>query len=145
MSKTLSLRRYVKRRNGLPLGAAGSLQAMLKRSLGAASFRPFWQHWNPIWGYYLSRYIMRPLSAHLPLPLAIVLTFGVSGAAHDLAVSLLRLETVFVFTPWFALMGLGVVATDSLGITWRKFPTALRYGSNGGLIVGSFYLTRSLL
>ena len=88
---------------------------------------------------------MRPLSAHLPLPLAIVLTFGVSGAAYDLAVSLLRLETVFVFTPWFALMGLAVVATDSLGITWRKFPAALRYGFNGGLIVGSFYLTRRLL
>ena len=36
--KTLTLAQYVRNRNGVPLGASGSLGNMLKRSLGAGSF-----------------------------------------------------------------------------------------------------------
>ena len=49
-SKTLTLEAYVKHRNGVPLGASGSLENMLVRSLGAGTFAKFWQYWNPIWG-----------------------------------------------------------------------------------------------
>jgi hypothetical protein len=59
-SKKLTLSEYVKHRNGLPLGASGSLQNMLIRSFGAGTFARFWQYWNPIWGYALGRYIYAP-------------------------------------------------------------------------------------
>ncbi len=55
-ARSLSLGEYVQRRNGAPLGGAGSLRIMLHRSLGARSFAAFWQHWNPIWGYALGRF-----------------------------------------------------------------------------------------
>jgi len=35
MSNTISLSAYVKKRNGVALGASGSMRHMLKRSLGA--------------------------------------------------------------------------------------------------------------
>ena len=55
--KKYSLAEYVKYRNGVSLGAKGSLVNMLKNSFGAGSFRQFWKYWNPIWGYYLFKYI----------------------------------------------------------------------------------------
>ncbi|WP_287008332.1 MBOAT family O-acyltransferase [Alteromonas sp.] len=68
---------------------------MLSRSLGAKSFSHFWRYWNPIWSYYLSRYVMRPLSKWLPQWLTIMITFAVSGALHDLAVTLLKWHAIF--------------------------------------------------
>ncbi len=38
MKSKLSLAQYVKKRNGVPLGASGSMTNMLSRSFGAASF-----------------------------------------------------------------------------------------------------------
>ena len=64
--KQMSLTEYVQYRNGVPLGASGSLQNMLVRSLGAGTFAKFWQNWNPIWGYALGRYIYKPLNQFLP-------------------------------------------------------------------------------
>ena len=80
MISKLSLAQYVKKRNGVPLGASGSMTNMLSRSFGAASFPIFWHYWNPIWGYYLSRNVMSPLASFLPFSLATFLTFLVSGA-----------------------------------------------------------------
>ena len=111
MNKNLTLSSYVKRRNGVPLGAAGALGNMFKRSLGAASFDKFWQYWNPVWGYYLGRYVFYPLSLRLPQALALLLTFTVSGMLHDLAVILLKWQFVCFFTPWFTLMGIVVVVS----------------------------------
>ena len=106
MHKSISLGKYVKKRNGVPLGAPGSLQAMLKRSFGAESFYVFWQYWNPIWGYYLSRNVMKPLNRVLPIWLSILLTFTVSGALHDIAVTVIKWQATFFFAPWFTLMGI---------------------------------------
>jgi len=132
MSITLS--EYVKRRNGVPLGAPGSLGKMLERSLGAGSFAVFWRYWNPVWSYYLSRYIMRPLAKSVPVWLAVILTFAVSGALHDLAVTLIKWRPTFFITPWFVLMGAAVVTTDALGITYQHRPWAVRALINAGLI-----------
>ena len=90
MHRSITLSEYVKKRNGVALGASGSMTNMLKRSLGANSFYLFWQYWNPIWGYYLSRKVMKPLSDFLPIWLAIILTFAVSGGLHDLAVTMVK-------------------------------------------------------
>lgn len=99
MSQSISLAQYVKKRNGLPLGASGSMRNMLTRSLGAGSFHLFWRYWNPIWGYYLSRNIMRPLTQLVPIWFAIMITFAVSGGLHDIAVSLIKWRATFFFTP----------------------------------------------
>ena len=139
MRKTISLSQYVKKRSGLPLGASGSMTNMLKRSLGADSFENFWRYWNPIWGYYLSRYIMKPLCQWMPIWLATILTFAVSGALHDLAVVILKWKTIFFFTPWFALMGLAVVITKGFNLQYANSPWFIKAFFNVMTIVICFY------
>ena len=106
----MTLSQYIRRRNGLPAGARGSLRNMLDRSLGAGSFAVFWQHWNPVFGYGLGRYVFTPLRRVFPSSIAVVATFIVSGAIHDLVTMAVRGSPAFLFTPWFFLLGLGVLA-----------------------------------
>lgn len=95
-SQGMTLADYVQHRNGLPLGASGSLENMLRRSLGAGSFAEFWQYWNPIWGYGLGRYIYKPLRKFIPAAIALILTFLVSGAIHDAVIMLVRRRWAFL-------------------------------------------------
>jgi len=141
MHKSISLAAYVKKRNGLPLGADGSLKAMLIRSLGAESFYVFWQYWNPIWGFYLSRNIMRPLNKIFPVGISILLTFAVSGALHDLAVTLFKWRITFFFTPWFTLMGAMVLLSKSFDITYKTNKWLYRMFCNLLFILISFAIT----
>lgn len=141
MRKTSSLSQYVGKRNDLPLGAKGSLQAMLIRSLGAGSFPRFWLHWNPVWGFYLSRHVMRPLAKHLPHGLAVLLTFSVSGALHDLAVTLIKWHPVFIFTPWFSLMGLIVLLSARFNITYQQQSLQVRMLINTCYLIVCFYVS----
>ncbi len=141
MHRTISLSEYVKKRNGVALGAPGSMSNMLKRSLGASSFNLFWQYWNPIWGYYLSRKIMKPLSQLFPIWLAIIMTFAVSGALHDLAITLVKWEFTFFFTPWFSLMSLIVLATKKFGISYQEHGWLIRASINIALVVFCLVLT----
>ena len=46
----LKLSQCVQLRNGVPLGAAGSLINMIHRSLGAGSFAGYWPQRKPIQG-----------------------------------------------------------------------------------------------
>ncbi|MCO4798709.1 MAG: acyltransferase [Colwelliaceae bacterium] len=142
MHRTITLSEYVKKRNGVALGSSGSMTNMLKRSLGASSFYLFWQYWNPIWGYYLSRMIMKPLSNRFPIWLAIIITFAVSGALHDLAITLVKWELTFLFTPWFSLMSLIVIATKKFGISYSGHHWLLRAFINLILITVCLILTR---
>jgi hypothetical protein len=141
MRKKISLFEYVKKRNGVPLGASGSLINMLKRSLGAGSFYLFWQYWNPIWGYYLSGKVMKPLSQFLPIWLAIIITFAVSGGLHDLAVTLIKWELTFFLTPWFVLMGALVSVTKQMSISYHKYYWAIRASINSVFIAICFAMT----
>ncbi len=112
----MSLAAYVRRRNGVALGTLGSLRNMFKRSLGASSFAGFWRYWNPIWGYGLARFVYGPmLKRGLPSALAVVLTFVVCGAVHDLVILLAGGKVKLIFTSWFLLMGLAVVGTTVAG------------------------------
>ena len=142
MHRTITLSEYVKKRNGVALGEPGSMVNMLKRSLGAGSFYLFWQYWNPIWGYYLSRNIMKPLSKRLPLWLAIILTFAVSGALHDLAITLVKWQLTFFFTPWFSIMGIIVLVTKKFAISYGEHHWLIRALINLSLIAVSLILTR---
>lgn len=136
-----SLSKYVKRRTGVPLGASHSMRNMLSRSFGAKSFPDFWRYWNPIWSYYLSRYVMRPLANFLPIPAATLITFIVSGALHDVAVSIIKWKAIVFITPWFGIMGLMVIASKSAGITYGHFTWPVRALINASFIFVSLGVT----
>ena len=141
MNSTVSLAQYVRKRNGVPLGASGSMRNMLFRAFGARSFQVFWRHWNPIWGYYLSRDIMRPLANFLPISLATLVTFLVSGALHDIAVSIIKWKIVLFFTPWFGLMGLVVIVSKAVGISYGQVSWPIRALTNASFIFVSLGIT----
>jgi len=145
MLRNITLSEYVKRRNGVPLGASGSMKNMLRRSFGAGYFYLFWQYWNPIWGYYLSRYVMKPVSQFFPRWFAIICTFAVSGAIHDLAVSLVKWQLIIFFTPWFILMGIMVVISYKFKISYSLYDKRIRMTINLMIIVSNLILTRLFL
>lgn len=127
---TLTLRRYVQRRTGLSMGARGSLRVMLYRSFGARSFAGFWRYWNPIFGYGLGRYVFLPLKRAMPAPLALLATFVVSGALHDLVTAAVRGAPAFLFTPWFFLLGLGVLLGEALKMDTSSSAWSVRAAVN---------------
>lgn len=137
----LSLKQYVKRRNGVPLGAFGSLTNMLKNALGAKNFSQFWLYWNPIWGYYLATKIQKPLTQFLPHSIALILTFSISGLLHDLAVSLIKKETFFVCTPWFCVMSLVVIASQKLSMDMSKFPFISRAFIHSSTVIICYWVS----
>jgi len=124
--RRLTLAQYIRRRNGVPLGSSGSLQNMFHRSLGAGSFAGFWQYWNPIWGYGLSRYVYSPLKRVLPSTASLIMTFVVCGALHDLVIMAVRGSVTFLFTPWFFLLGVGVVFGHVVGMDFSSRPWLVR-------------------
>jgi D-alanyl-lipoteichoic acid acyltransferase DltB (MBOAT superfamily) len=126
----LTLAKYVRRRNGVPLGAPGGLRAMFARSLGASSFAGFWRYWNPIFGYLLGRYVFVPLKRVLPSSLSLVLTFVVCGALHDLVTSVVRGSPAFLFTPWFLFLGIGVLLGSALRMDTSSRSWSVRAGVN---------------
>jgi hypothetical protein len=140
MPRNLTLSEYVGRRNGVPLGARGVLTAMLRRSFGADSFAGFWRYWNPIWGYYLGRYVHAPLRRVLPKWLALVGTFAVSGAIHDLAIWGVAGSPTLLLTSWFTLLGLVVVLTSKWGIRYPLDARMARAVVNGAILVGTYWV-----
>ena len=125
-----TLAQYVTHRNGVPLGDSKSLRNMLRRSFGAGSFAGFWQFWNPIWGYGLGRFVYSPLKRVLPRALAVIMTFAISGGIHDLATMAVRRSPAFLFTPWFFLLGVGVVLGRLTRLDYSDHPWGVRAGIN---------------
>ncbi|MCG6871849.1 MAG: acyltransferase [Gammaproteobacteria bacterium] len=132
--RELTLGAYIRRRNGVPAGARGGLRNMLYRSFGAATFAGFWRYWNPVFGYALARYVFAPLKRVVSSGLALVLTFIVCGAIHDMVTMAVRGSVTFFFTPWFLLLGLGVLLGSALGLDLSGQPWALRATVNFGYI-----------
>lgn len=139
--RKLTLAQYVRRRNGVPLGSPGSLRNMLYRSLGAGTFAEFWRYWNPVWGYYLGRYVHAPLNHWLPPAMSLVTTFVVSGALHDAAASAITGRIVFFLTPWFFIMGVGVVIGQALQMNYSRFVWPVRAVINISYVGLSLALT----
>ena len=136
--KSVSLSEYVRKRNGVPLGASGALKCMFVRAFGASSFPRFWNYWNPIWNYFLTRDVLRPVSRVAPMWVAVLVTFVVSGALHDLAISLVKLEFYTFFTPWFALMGTQVILSKKYAIEYQRHRFITRVLFNTLFIAVSF-------
>ncbi len=126
----LSLSQYITYRNGVPAGARGSMYNMLHRSFGAPTFAGFWRHWNPIFGYGLGRYVYFPLKRFLPSALALIATFVFCGAIHDLVTMAFRGSAAFLFTPWFFLLGTGVLLGRAAGLDFSGRPWAARAVAN---------------
>jgi len=131
----MNLSDYIKKRNGVPLGASNSLRNMLYRSLGAGKFSIFWRYWNPIWSYYLGKYIFKPLKMFLPPALSLILTFVFCGFIHDVAIMLFKWNFQLLLTPWFLIMGLCVVISDFIKLDYSKHAWIIRACINV-LIIG---------
>jgi hypothetical protein len=129
-------------RNGVHLGARGSLGNMLRRSFGAPSFAGFWRHWNPVRGYWLARLAFRPARRWVPREAAVVWTFAVSGFAHDLVIIGVRRSFVLIFTPWFLLVGAGVIAGARAGMDLSRLPWLARAVVHVGFIGACFLVVR---
>jgi D-alanyl-lipoteichoic acid acyltransferase DltB (MBOAT superfamily) len=136
----LNLSDYVKKRNGVPLGASESLRNMIVCSLGAGTFSKFWRYWNPIWSYYLGKYIFKPLKTVFPVAVSLLLTFTFCGFLHDLVVMFIRWDFVFLLTPWFFLMGLCALIGDFAKIDYSKFPWMVRAVINITIILICLYV-----
>jgi len=113
-SFNLTLGQYIRRRNGVPMGADRSLRNMLHRSIGAKNFATFWMYWNPIFGYFLGKYIFKPLRRLFPTHLALLATFISCGLIHDFVTTIARGDISLFFTQWFLLMGLWVIISNIL-------------------------------
>lgn len=138
----ISLSDYIKRRNGVPLGHSKSLENMLKRSLGAKSFDLFWVYWNPIWNYYLTKYIYKPLNKLTQKYIAVVFTFAVSGFIHDVVGFLIYKKMSLFITIWFAIMGIVVIASKKIRLEYSSQNRAFNCCCNILFIVFSFLVTK---
>jgi len=58
--------------------------------------------------------------------MSLVITFAVSGALHDLVASAVTGQLVFILTPWFFIMGVGVVIGKALQIDYSHFAWPVR-------------------
>lgn len=113
---------------------------MILRSLGAGRFSGFWQYWNPIWGFYLGKFIFKPLKKIFPSALSLILTFIFSGFIHDAVIMLLHWNFELLLTPWFFLMSLFVIIGDFTKIDYSKFPWIFRAAINIAIIAGCLYI-----
>ena len=116
----MTLTEYIKKRNGVSIGSSISLRNNLYRSLGAKNFSAFWNFWNPIFGYYLGKYIFKPLKRIFPVEIALVFTFIFSGLIHDGVTTIFRGKISLFFTFWFSIMALAVLITKYLKHNFKK-------------------------
>ncbi len=121
------VRRYLEYRLGREGGGKAWFNFFI-RPFGAASFAQFWRLWNPLYGYFLYYYAYRPLSRRLPRGVAVLVTFILCGfLLHDLPAWLvLRRVLPPGATITFVLFGLGVVASEALGMDLSRWPVAGR-------------------
>lgn len=140
-----TLRDFVLDRTGVPLGAPGSLSAMLRRSLGAPSFAAFWHFWNPIWGYNLKHRVFQPLRRILPWSLSVIITFTVSGALHDAAVWVVSGTTNGLFALSFTFMGLGVLVGRAASMDMSAWPMPARAAIHIAYVSGCVVVARMIL
>lgn len=137
----MTLYQYILHRNGVPAGARGSMRNMLHRSFGAPTFAGFWRHWNPIFGYALGRYVYSPLRRFIPAALALVLTFVFCGALHDLVTMAVRGAPAFLFTPWFLLLGIGVLLGRVAGLDLAGRSWGVRAAVNAAYVLACLAVT----
>lgn len=78
----------------------------------------------------MGRFVYSPLKRVLPRVLAVIMTFAISGAVHDLATMAVRRSPAFLFTPWFFLLGVGVVLGRLIRLDYSDRPWMVRVAIN---------------
>ncbi|WP_432264964.1 MBOAT family O-acyltransferase [Croceitalea rosinachiae] len=145
----MTLAEYIRKRNGVPIGSSKSLRNNLYRSLGAKNFSTFWNYWNPVFGYYLGKYIFKPLKKRIPVAFALLFTFIFCGLIHDVITIIYRKKTSLFFTIWFAIMGITVLMTKYLKHDFNKQKWSFRALVNLSIIslcfLMTFYITKILI
>ena len=137
----MTLTEYVKKRNGVPIGSSKSLRNNLYRSLGAKNFSTFWNYWNPIFGYYLGKYIFKPSKRIFPVGVALLFTFIFCGMIHDSVTMIFRWKISFFFTIWFSMMGIAVLITRFFNHNFNKQNWIFRASVNLSIVGLCFLLT----
>jgi len=66
----------------------------------------------------------------MPPVLALVATFLVCGAVHDLVATVVRGSVVVLFTPWFFFMSIGVVLGNAARMDLSGLPWLARAAAN---------------
>ncbi|MCX2745338.1 acyltransferase [Mangrovivirga sp. M17] len=145
----MTLTDYIKKRNGVSIGSPKSLRNNLYRSLGSKNFSTFWNYWNPIFGYYLGKFIFKPLKRFLPVALSLLLTFIFCGLIHDAVTTIYRGELSFFFSIWFLIMGLAVLITRILRHNFSRQSWVVRASVNLSIItaclIATIFINRSLM
>lgn len=145
----MTLTDYIKKRNGVSIGSPRSLRNNLYRSLGSKNFSTFWNYWNPIFGYYLGKFIFKPLKEFFPVSLALLFTFIFCGLIHDTVTTIYRGKISIFFSIWFLCMGLGVLMTRTLKHNFSKQMWMVRASINLSIItaclIATIYINRFLM
>ncbi len=105
----MNLTDYLTRRFGNRQGVLNGIKYMITTAFYAPSFRVFWQLWNPLWSYFLTYYLYKPLRQITTQYLAIILTFGASGFLHDCIGMIFLRKFSLPITLFFLHIGIAVV------------------------------------
>lgn len=141
MSSRTSFRDFTMKRMGNPTGPWDALGRMFSLSFRAKSFADFWRYRNPVYHYFLSYWIYRPIRRVLPRSVAVLLSFTFCGFFfHDLF--LLPFTHMPLITVWFLFLGAGVVAGEIFQMDLSFRPPLFRIVINAVYIVGLFELAR---
>lgn len=90
-----------------------------------------------MFSYHLYYRCYKPLARFLPRSLAVILTFAVSGAIHDLFASLVTADLFVLFVPVFVVFGLLVVVEEGIGSSFVGMPFWLRAATHSVVIAGT--------
>jgi hypothetical protein len=90
----------------------------------------------------LSKYIYLPLNRYLSKTISSIVTFGVSGALHDLAMGLLGLGWQNFLTIWFVMMGVFMNISKYLDISYSSFGLFIKAVINISSIASCFLLAK---
>ncbi len=137
----MTLTEYIRKRNGVSIGSPRSLRNNLHRSLGAKNFAVFWNYWNPIFGFYLGKFIFKPIKKVFPVSVALLFTFIFCGIVHDAVTTIYRGKISFFFTIWFLLMGMAVLIVKFLNPDYSEQKWVVRAMANLSIIGICFLLT----
>jgi len=117
---------------------------MFVLSFGAKSFTDFWRYWNPLYHYFLSYWIYKPLRKILPRSLAVILSFAFCGFFfHDILVILFTGKPLI--TIWFVLLGFGVVVSEATHMDLSNRPVSVRIAVNIAYLGGFFEIARRII
>lgn len=123
------------------------IRNMFFKPFVSSSLKSFWKYWNPTWGYFLLFFCYKPTKRIFPSWIALIITFAISGFAHDIIyiIPMMLKEVKFVFpfiTVWFFIISIGILLTEFFQINFNKFSLKLRPFIHLGFLIATFVLAR---